>query len=343
MEASVSGGAPLVSVIITTYHNEQYLGRAVESVLRQTYRPIELIVVDDNPPDSAERAAAEAVMAAYPDVRYLRHPQNLNGAAARNTGIRAANGEYLAFLDNDDIYFETHIADCAAALQAHPDCGAVLCGVVKICRGVVWDRIDVPEEDDMVRALLFSETALGTGSNLFLRTEAVRAIGGFDERFRRHQDVEFGLRYFAENRVCRLGDVQIVKEMDGYSNMPDFARFYDAKRLLWDSFAPLLSSLSEEESRRYYAGQYSALLYAACKSGDRSAIAQTAESLAQYRPLNRKERLLVNLSRMRMFGAYEGLKAAVKRSRSAALERQITAALSAQDLQVWERALLKRK
>ena len=126
---------PLVSVIITTYHNEAYLSRAVKSVLHQTYPAVELIVVDDNQPGTDERRATEAVMEKYPRAVYLKHPENRNGAAARNTGIRAAKGKYIAFLDNDDIYFSTHIACCVRELEDHPDCGAVLCGVVKIRGG----------------------------------------------------------------------------------------------------------------------------------------------------------------------------------------------------------------
>ena len=241
----MSQSLPLVSVIITTYHNETYLPRAIESVLHQSYANIELIVVDDNPPDSQARVNTEAVMERYPQAIYLRHPENRNGAAARNTGIRAANGQYIAFLDNDDIYFSNHIADCVALLAQKPDCNSVVCGVVKIRGGMCWEMIPAPT-GDLYKELLFRETALGTGSNLFVSTEAVRQIGGFDERFRRHQDVEFGLRYFAKNKVCSLPKVQIIKEMDGFSNVPDFPRFLSTKELLWETFRQDLDALSRQ-------------------------------------------------------------------------------------------------
>ena len=205
---------PLVSVIITTYRNEALLPRAIGSVLHQTYRNLELIVVDDNDPQSDSRRATETVMAGYPSVLYLRHPENRNGAAARNTGIRAAKGKYIAFLDNDDLYFSGHIAQCVEALERCPDRACVLCGVVKVCAGLCWEIIPAAD-GDLKQKLLFSETALGTGSNLFVSAEAVRALGGFDENFRRHQDVEFGLRLFAAYGGCSLNNVQIIKEMEG--------------------------------------------------------------------------------------------------------------------------------
>ena len=329
---------PLVSVIITTYHNEVYLPRAIESIRHQTYKNIELIVVDDNPPGTPERAKTEAVMGAYPDVIYLKHPENRNGAAARNTGIRAATGDYIAFLDNDDFYFSDHIESCVKALHEHPDCTAVVCGVVKICGGLCWDLIPAAE-GDLARELLFRETALGTGSNLFVKTDAVRAINGFDERFRRHQDVEFGLRYFANNKVCSLPQVRIVKEMDGFSNAPNFQRFRETKQLLWDTFSDTIHSLTPDEQKRYYAGQYSALLYAACKTGDRSHMDWTLEQLTRYRQLGRKEKLLVTLSRLKLFDAYECLKKAIKTKKSPHIQADVTRHLSEYDREIFDRAL----
>lgn len=334
----MSQSLPLVSVIITTYHNEIYLPRAIECVLHQSYANIELIVVDDNPPESPARAATEAVMAGYPQVIYLRHPENRNGAAARNTGIRAAKGQYIAFLDNDDIYFSDHIADCVALLQQHPDCNSVVCGVVKIRGGKCWELIPAPSEN-LYKELLMRETALGTGSNLFVCAEAVRQINGFDERFRRHQDVEFGLRYFAENKVCRLPKVQIIKEMDGFSNVPDFQRFVTTKQLLWDTFQEDLDALSKEEQDQYFAGQYSSLLYTACKAGDKAGIQWVLAQLTARRSISRKEQLLVILSRFGLFEAYEWLKASVKAIRSHRIRKQVSRYLSSYDLSVFCTAL----
>lgn len=328
----------LVSVIITTYHNEFYLPRAIESVMNQSYPRIELIVVDDNPPESDARQAAEAVMQQYPGAVYLRHPENKNGAAARNTGIRAAKGEYIAFLDNDDFYFRDHIADCVQALEKRPECGCVLCGVLKIRRGRCWETISAPE-GDLVKALLFSEQALGTGSNLFARARVVRELGGFDEQFLRHQDVEFALRMFSDYSGCSLDQVQIVKGMDGFSNAPDFSRFLTTKQQLWEKFQDLLATLTEQEQKRYFGGQYAALLYTACQGGDTAQITWTVGQLRQYRPLSGKERVLVGLCRLHLFSVYEGLKRIVKWLRAPGIYRSLARKLSADDLQRLRRAL----
>lgn len=329
---------PLVSVIITTFHNEVYLPRAIESVLHQTYPNIELIVVDDNPPDSDARRKTQQVMTQYPDVIYLKHPQNRNGAAARNTGILRAAGQYIAFLDNDDIYFSDHIASCVQALQENPGCAGVLTGVVKVCGGLCWERV-LPPTGDLVQALLFHEAALGTGSNLFVATDAVRALNGFDERFIRHQDVEFALRLFSRFKVCTLDAVQIIKEMDGYSNVPDFSRFLATKQMLWDTFSALIHALSEAQQRQYFANQYSSLLYIACKANDLRQIAWTLDKLRSFRPISAKERLMVSLSRVRLFRMYESAKKQVKRVQSPEICQSTAGSLSAYDQAIFQQVL----
>ena len=98
----------MVSVIITTFGGDSKLRRAIASVLNQTYTDVEAIVVDDNDPKSEARVKTESIMQQYEcDTRvvYLKHSHNMNGAAARNTGIKEARGSYIAFLDDDDYFF----------------------------------------------------------------------------------------------------------------------------------------------------------------------------------------------------------------------------------------------
>ena len=102
----------LVSVVIPTYSRNDSLCRAIDSVLDQTYQNLEIIVVDDNPMDSEWRKSTETLMAKYADdhrIRYLKNKENLGGAGARNVGIKAARGDYIAFLDDDDVYFKERI------------------------------------------------------------------------------------------------------------------------------------------------------------------------------------------------------------------------------------------
>lgn len=101
-----------VSVIIPTYKRSEYLQRAIESVLKQIYLNIEIVVVDDNIPGSDFRLKTERTMEKYsnnPQIIYLKNDKNLGGALARNEGIFKATGDYITFLDDDDIYLPNKI------------------------------------------------------------------------------------------------------------------------------------------------------------------------------------------------------------------------------------------
>ena len=96
---------PEVSVVITTYKRPEKLGRAIKSVLNQSLKDWELIIVDDNNADSPFRKETGAFMEGYlgdSRIRYIKHEKNAGAPAARNTGIKAAMGAYIALLDDDD-------------------------------------------------------------------------------------------------------------------------------------------------------------------------------------------------------------------------------------------------
>src|SRR3989442_437688 len=91
-----------VSVIIPTYNRAEFLGLALTSVLNQTFQDFEILIIDDNSQDSTQE-----VVTNFGDerIKYIRHDVNKRVAAARNTGVANSNGEYIAFLDDDDEWF----------------------------------------------------------------------------------------------------------------------------------------------------------------------------------------------------------------------------------------------
>ncbi len=96
-----------VSVIVPTHNRPHFLARTIDSLLAQTYRHTEIVVVDDNNPDSPARADTQALMEKYADcdnVVYVQNEKSLGGGPARNAGIAAASGDYITFLDDDDVY-----------------------------------------------------------------------------------------------------------------------------------------------------------------------------------------------------------------------------------------------
>ena len=111
---------PLVSVIIPVYNGARFLHAALESVFAQTYRPFEVIVVDDGSVDDSGIIAQS-----FPEVRYI-HQANQGVAAARNNGIEAARGEFYAFLDQDDLWKPEKLERQIDYLQSHPEIGYTL-------------------------------------------------------------------------------------------------------------------------------------------------------------------------------------------------------------------------
>ena len=111
---------PLVSVIIPVYNGGRYLRAALESVFAQTYRPFEVIVVDDGSSDDSG-----VIAQSFPDVRYI-HQTNQGVAAARNNGIDAAQGEFFAFLDQDDVWTPEKLKLQITQLLSDPELGYTL-------------------------------------------------------------------------------------------------------------------------------------------------------------------------------------------------------------------------
>ena len=105
-----------VSVIIPVYNDEAYIGQTIDSVLAQTYRDLEIIVVDDASTDNTPR-----LVQAYGEaVRYIRLDHNQGAAVARNAGLFLASGRYVAFLDSDDCWLPTKIEKQLACFKNHP-------------------------------------------------------------------------------------------------------------------------------------------------------------------------------------------------------------------------------
>ena len=117
---------PTVSIVIPAYNAEAFIQEALDSVFRQTYRDFEVIVVDDG----SEDRTAEIIKQYGHDVHYI-HQKNQDVAAARNTGIRASRGEWIAFLDHDDIWLPEKLEKQVSAFQSSDDVDVVFCDMVR--------------------------------------------------------------------------------------------------------------------------------------------------------------------------------------------------------------------
>lgn len=181
---------PLVSVIIPNYNHAQYLGDAIRSVLAQTYRNYEIIVIDDGSTDNSRAVATEF----GERVNYI-YQNNAGLSAARNTGINASNGSLIGVLDADDMYEPDYLNVLVAALQEHPDAAGVYCGyqfVDDLNRPLPQVEARQVKPDRLYAALL--EGNFFVPESIFLRRSVYEDVGLFDESLRACEDWDVWLR-----------------------------------------------------------------------------------------------------------------------------------------------------
>jgi glycosyltransferase involved in cell wall biosynthesis len=112
--------APAVTIILPTYNRAAFLAQAFESIRTQALTDWELVVVDDGSTDETRELVEQFRATTAHPVRYI-HQENQGAYGARNTGLDAARGRYVAFFDSDDVWLPHHLADCVAALERNPD------------------------------------------------------------------------------------------------------------------------------------------------------------------------------------------------------------------------------
>lgn len=255
--------SPLISVIIPSYKSRGGLQKSVDSVIAQSYKAFEVIVVDDNNPDTPERQSTEQLMQKYTvdsRVIYIKHEANKNGAAARNTGIRASKGEFIAFLDDDDSWKEDKLEKQLAFLDSHPEFDAVYTYTQNSKGYTPWT---IPYEGNVIFPLLMNRSRMYT-STLLLTRKSVLAIGGFDDSFRRHQDYEFLIKFF--NSGFRIGCIQdsltIYTPLRGNSPKgKDFELLKDKYLLAFESVINKLEEEKKGAKRRIVASNYAVVFY----------------------------------------------------------------------------------
>ncbi len=207
-----------VSVILPTYNRAHLVARAVQSVLSQTYRDFELVVVDDASDDNTRD-----VLSQFTDQRlcYIRHPERRGAAAARNTGIDVSQGEYIAFQDSDDEWLPEKLAQqLKMIMQAGPETGVIYCRFQRVYEGkrsyypsVLRTGIShLPLATRKLSGELY--LALLQGNWITTQTALVRRVcfeqsGSFDPQLKRFQDWDLWLRLAQYYRFGYLGHVLV--------------------------------------------------------------------------------------------------------------------------------------
>lgn len=222
----------MVSIIIPVYNRATIIGRTIDNILQQTYRDIEIIIVDDGSTDNID-----GVMSKIKDdrVRFIKSKQNKGACHARNMGVAAARGEYIAFQDSDDLWNNEKISH---QLDYLTSTGADIC----ICR---MDQIYENGEHKDFHGKSFNQAAITLENELGKNFISTQLIFGrkpcfteetFDEKFPRFQDWDLGIRLVKRYKVVFLNEVLVERYLQKNSISNDSRKGYEAGRLLLNKY-----------------------------------------------------------------------------------------------------------
>jgi len=191
----------IVSIIIPTYNRANVLGRAVNSVLLQTHKAFELIIVDDGSPDNTEE-----VVKSFGDerLRYIRHKNNQGQNVALNTGLRSACGQYVAFLDSDDEWLPQFLERMVLTFNQEPSLGAVYARAWGCTnKGELREGYQFHLQGDVYKEVL-AQGYLSYMITIMVKKVVINLLGPnpFDPTFVYGQDDDFCFRVA---KICRIG------------------------------------------------------------------------------------------------------------------------------------------
>lgn len=187
---------PKVSVIIPTYNRDKYLEKAIRSVLKQTYKNYELIVVDDGSTDKTKKIVKKYVKKYPKKVRYI-YQDNRGPSAARNTGILNAKGKYITFLDSDDEYLPKMLKRQIAYMKKRPKCRFLYTWYYDISsNGKIKRKRKTKKfrtKKGLQRGLFFRKLTIRT-STVMIQKKVFKKTGLFNEKYWYSQDWDMWLR-----------------------------------------------------------------------------------------------------------------------------------------------------
>ena len=243
----------LVSVIIPVYNSSKYIQKAIDSVLAQTYNNYEIIVVDDGSTDNTK-----AILEQYKDKIHYIYQENQGSAAARNTGIKLAQGELVAFLDADDLWsMPEKLEKQVACFAADPDLGGVntgwriIDGAGKHLKTVQpWHKAPTLDLETWLK-----KKCVRTSAMIF-RREWLEKVGGFDPEIRQSHDVDLILRLsLAGCKTIWLKEETVCYRQHGENTTKDSLKQAKYVQAVLDKFyarSDLPESIRKQEQKVRY-------------------------------------------------------------------------------------------
>lgn len=259
---------PLVSCIVPSYKRCDTLRRAIDSIIAQTYKNLEVLVINDNENGDEYSKMLESIVREYVSdkrVRLIIQDKHINGAAARNAGIKAAKGEFIALLDDDDEWRPTKIEKQIDFIINNPQYGGVGCLSDIYCENELKVKGRIDNKDVNVFNILRRKVDIGNCAFL-CRKEVLLKFGGFDESLKRGQDLQLLSDFVNISPIYVLQESLVKINADSVINRPTMKNHEELINNYLQSRSYLLDNLSKQERKRVYAAYDFELAYVAFKN-----------------------------------------------------------------------------
>ena len=245
----------LVSIVIPTYKRSDMLFRAIDSVLNQTYSKIEILVVNDNVKGDSFSLELIKKMKKYENdlrVVLVEQDEHINGAVARNVGIKKAKGEFLAFLDDDDWWEPQKLEHQIAYLSKLDESwGGVSC-LMRHYKNDKLVYVSLPyKEGYLMQEVITRHIGIGTGSPL-MRRAAVEDAGLFDEKLLRHQDIQFFALFCSKYKMGLLKEYLYNYDLGDSQNRPSPDKILNIKKQFYISIDSLIQEMTKSKRKQFF-------------------------------------------------------------------------------------------
>lgn len=208
LEDAKHGGAACVSAIVPTHGRPELLRRALASITRQTLLPAEVLVVDDLDDEETSKILAELALTYPVPLRHIRNKTNRGACGSRNLGAATAQCPTIAFLDDDDEWLETFLADTSRTL-ATTDSAFVCTEIDRVFPDGTVKRLVPP--DGLTAANVLSRRGYMTGSSFIIRKDIFNAVGGFDPAVSVFNDWDLFIRLVQAHHRYRVVHSPLVR------------------------------------------------------------------------------------------------------------------------------------
>lgn len=244
---------PIVSVVIPTYKRIDTLPRAIDSVLNQTFGNLEVLIVDDNIPGSEFSRQVVKLIKDYSErdsrVKYVGQKEHFNGAMARNVGVYASRGEYIAFLDDDDEWLPDKLKKQVDILDREKMVGGVSCLYTIFLAGKEIRRCASYSDVNLQLNVLLRRVAIYT-STFICRKNLFLEAGGFDINLGRHQDLQMFIDFMNYGKIKPINEHLVAIYADSGQNRPDVEKLISVKKFFFESISDSMQKYDDNWRRR---------------------------------------------------------------------------------------------